>query len=75
LAEQVGLTVSGVTKALAPLEKQGYIETLDEVSDARVRKVAMTRSGGELFKDMERDMERKMANAHHHLSKLLREIA
>ncbi len=29
LAEEVGLSISGVTRALQPLEKQGYIQTLD----------------------------------------------
>ena len=75
LAEQVGLTVSGVTRALAPLEKQGYIETLEEASDARVRKVAMTKSGSELFKDMEKDVDRRMIAIHSKLHHMLREVS
>jgi DNA-binding MarR family transcriptional regulator len=74
LAEQVGLTISGVTRALAPLEKQGYIETLDEASDARVRKVRMTHSGADLFKDMEKDVERQMVTIHSKLHYMLRQV-
>lgn len=74
LAEQVGLTVSGVTRALAPLEKQGYVETLDEATDARVRKVAMTVTGATIFEDIEKDVERHMVAIHSNLHKLLREV-
>lgn len=75
LAERVGLTISGVTRAIAPLEKQGYVETLEEASDARVRKVAMTKSGVTIFEDMEKDVERRMIAIHSGLHKMLREIA
>lgn len=74
LAERVGLTISGVTRAIAPLEKQGYVETLEEASDARVRKVAMTKSGVTIFEDMEKDVERRMIAIHSGLYKLLREV-
>ena len=74
LAEQVGLTISGVTRAIAPLEKQGYVETLDESTDARVRKVAMTKTGANLFLDMEKDVERQMVFLHSKLHHMLREV-
>ncbi len=74
LAEQVGLSISGVTRAIAPLEKQGYVETLDESTDARVRKVAMTPTGATLFLDMEKDVERRMIAIHSGLHKMLREV-
>ena len=74
LAERVGLTVSGVTRAIAPLEKQGYVETLEEASDARVRKVAMTKAGVTIFEDLEKDVERRMVAIHSNLHKMLREI-
>jgi DNA-binding MarR family transcriptional regulator len=74
LAERVGLSVSGVTRAIAPLEKQGYVETLDEAGDARVRKVVMTKTGAELFLDMEKDVERRMVFIHSKLHHMLREI-
>ena len=60
LAEQVSLSVSGITRALAPLEKLGYIEHQQEELDARVRKVVLTKSGRELFKDIEKDVQRLM---------------
>ena len=75
LAEEVGLTISGVTRALQPLEKQGYIETLGEATDARVRKVAMTKSGGVIFEDLEKDLERRMIAIHSNLHKMLREVS
>ena len=74
LAERVGLTISGVTRAIAPLEKQGYVETLEEASDARVRKVAMTTSGVTIFEDIEKDVERRMIAIHSGFHKLLREV-
>ncbi|MEY4451332.1 MAG: hypothetical protein RLZZ380_453 [Actinomycetota bacterium] len=75
LAELVGLTISGVTRAIAPLEKQGYVETLDESTDARVRKVAMTKTGANLFLDMEKDVERQMVFIHSKLHHMLREVS
>jgi DNA-binding MarR family transcriptional regulator len=60
LADQVGLSVSGITRALAPLEKLGYIEHREEDLDARVRKVSLTKSGAELFEDINNDVQRLM---------------
>jgi DNA-binding MarR family transcriptional regulator len=60
LADQVALSVSGVTRALAPLEKLGYIDHQEENLDARVRRVVLTNSGRELFIDIEKDVERLM---------------
>lgn len=74
LAERVGLTISGVTRAIAPLEKQGYVETLEQASDARVRKVAMTKAGVTIYEDMEKDVERRMIAIHSGLHKMLREL-
>lgn len=60
LAEQVGLSVSGVTRALAPLEKLGYVEHREEELDARVRRVTLTSTGRELFDDIQKDVQRLM---------------
>lgn len=60
LAELVGLSVSGITRALAPLEKLGYIEHREEDLDARVRKVKLTKAGLELFRDIDKDVQRLM---------------
>lgn len=46
LAEKIGLTASGVTRMLAPMEKIGLIRREADVRDARVSYVSIT-SGGE----------------------------
>lgn len=45
LAEKMGLTASGVTRILAPMEKIGLIKKETTSRDARVRYVTMTSSG------------------------------
>ena len=60
LAERVGLSISGITRALQPLEKLGYIQTQDQTLDARVRKVVLSASGAELFADIAKDVQRRM---------------
>lgn len=51
LAEQVGLTASGVTRLLIPLEKIGVIKREAHERDARVSYAIMTRPGKQLFED------------------------
>jgi len=51
LAEAVGLTASGVTRALAPLEKIGYVETVRDARDARKALASLTPAGDELVRD------------------------
>lgn len=72
LADQVSLSVSGITRALAPLEKLGYIEHQEEELDARVRKVVLTKAGRDLFKDIEKDVERLMDGIDGELAELTR---
>jgi DNA-binding MarR family transcriptional regulator len=72
LADQVALSVSGVTRALAPLEKLGYIDHQEENLDARVRRVVLTKSGRELFKDIEKDTERLMEQIEPSIAELSR---
>jgi len=45
LAEKMGLTASGVTRILAPMEKMGLIKKETAPRDARVSYVAITSSG------------------------------
>jgi len=45
LAEKMGLTASGVTRILAPMEKIGLIKRESATRDARVSYVAITPSG------------------------------
>ena len=48
LAHSVGLTPSGVTRALRPMEKLGMVSTLKSKRDARLAIAALTRAGREL---------------------------
>ena len=51
LAEKIGLTASGVTRLLAPMEKIGLIQREATEHDARVSFVAMAPGGKRLFQD------------------------
>lgn len=51
LAEKLGLTASGVTRLLAPMEKIGLIKREATEHDARVSFVTITSGGKRLFED------------------------
>jgi DNA-binding MarR family transcriptional regulator len=51
LAEKVGLTASGVTRLLLPLEKRGLVTREANERDARVSYVVLTAAGRQLFED------------------------
>lgn len=51
LAEMVGLTPSGVTRALKPLERLGFVETVKDDRDARRSLATLTGQGHELLAD------------------------
>lgn len=51
LAALVGLTPSGVTRALRPLEKYGYVVTIKNERDARLALATLTAAGEELVDD------------------------
>ncbi len=51
LAEAVGLTPSGVTRALRPMEKLGIVSTLKSKRDARLAIAALTPAGRDLLSD------------------------
>ena len=51
LANAVGLSPSGVTRALRPLEKLGYVKTTKDARDARRSLAVLTRRGVELVLD------------------------
>lgn len=67
LAQRVGLTPSGVTRALKPLEKLGYVETVRDERDARRSIAKLTKAGEELVSDA-RDV---VSDALEHLETLL----
>lgn len=51
LAAAVGLTASGVTRLLLPLEKIGVIKRVQSERDARVSYATITKAGKELLAD------------------------
>ena len=51
LADAVGLTQSGITRLLAPMEKIGLIKREQDATDARVSYVAMASGGKSKFAD------------------------
>jgi DNA-binding MarR family transcriptional regulator len=51
LAEQVGLTPSGITRLLNPMEKIGLIEKEDNPRDARVSLVALSIAGKRVYQE------------------------
>jgi DNA-binding MarR family transcriptional regulator len=51
LAEQVGLTPSGITRLLNPMEKIGLVEKEDNPRDARVSLVALSIAGKRVYQE------------------------
>lgn len=51
LAQRVGLTASGVTRLLNPMQKTGLIDKEDAARDARVSLVTLTSAGATIFKE------------------------
>ncbi len=51
LAERLGLTASGVTRSLLPLEKIGLVDRQPDPRDARVGYAVITRTGKSLLND------------------------
>lgn len=51
LAQQVGLSASGVTRLLNPMEKVGLISKEEAARDARVSLVTLTGAGETIFQD------------------------
>jgi DNA-binding MarR family transcriptional regulator len=50
LAERLGVTASGVTRSLLPLEKLGLVSRQPDPRDARVAYASLTESGQQLLK-------------------------
>ena len=49
LAEKTGMSASGITRLLNPMEKLNSVETEQNARDARVSLVKLTSAGSELF--------------------------
>ncbi len=67
LAEKVGLTASGITRLLAPMEKVGLIKREKHVNDARVSYVLLAPGG-------RRKLEEALENADLLSEELLRHV-
>ncbi len=63
LADQVGLTPSGITRALRPMEKLGIVSTVRSKRDARLAIAALTTAGRELLNDASGVFDDTMKNA------------
>lgn len=57
LAEKVGLTASGVTRMLLPMEKIGLVEREVNPQDARVSFVCITKAGKRLYQESREGVE------------------
>ncbi|MEU7041581.1 MarR family transcriptional regulator [Streptomyces varsoviensis] len=62
LAETLGLTASGVTRGLAPLERIGLVTREADARDGRVAHAALTDTGRERLADMLGTAERVAAD-------------
>ena len=51
LAESIGLSASGVTRLLAPMEKRKFVQRQANARDARVSLVQLSDMGTQLFSD------------------------
>jgi DNA-binding MarR family transcriptional regulator len=51
LAQQIGITPSGITRALRPLEKLGVVKTVKAERDARLAIATLTNAGETLLQD------------------------
>ena len=57
LAKSVGLTPSGVTRLLAPMEKVGLVDRQKTERDARVSMVVLTKAGQRVFDEAQTSVE------------------
>jgi DNA-binding MarR family transcriptional regulator len=74
LAERLGLSVLELTKALQPLEKLCFIETMDATSNPRERRIAMTPGGSGIFGDIEHEFLRRMNLMTFDMTKLIQSL-
>jgi DNA-binding MarR family transcriptional regulator len=75
LAKAVNLSVSGVTRALQPLEKQGYVSQQESALDARERRVVLTESGKVLFDDIAANVEQRLEQMQAEFQSMLVEVS
>lgn len=75
LARKVGISVLELTKALQPLEKLCFVETLEATANPRERKIALTIGGQGIFGDIEHEFLRRMNLLTFEIGKLAKAIA
>jgi len=56
LAESIGLSASGITRLLLPMEKTGLVTKEVNSRDARVSLVMLTKTGKQMFNDSEKSL-------------------
>ena len=57
LAKKLGLSPSGITRILLPLEKRGIIISSEDPSDARIKNAALTKAGKKLLEEAKYSLE------------------
>lgn len=57
LATSIGVTASGVTRLLLPMEKTGLVEKVTKARDARVSLVRLTAAGMQAYNDATNSIE------------------
>ncbi len=75
LARKVGISVLELTKALQPLEKLCFVETLEATANPRERKIALTAGGQGIFGDIEHEFLRRMNLLTFEIGQLAKAIA
>jgi len=75
LAAILGKSVLDLTKALMPLEKLCFVETLTATDNPRERKVAMTEGGLGIYGDIEHEFNRRMNLLTFEIGKLAEKLA
>lgn len=68
LAEHIGLTASGITRMLKPMEKLHLVEKESNARDARVSLVKLTAVGETLYKDAWQSFNYSSEQFSHHLT-------
>jgi len=61
LAEQVGMSPSGITRLINPMEKIGLVEKEENPRDARVSLVAISSAGKQVYEDAQVSFEHASA--------------
>lgn len=61
LSESVGLTVPATSRAVAALTKRGFVESTKSPTDKREVRVALTKTGRDVFKQAQSCLAQKMS--------------